>query len=82
MLCLALPTALIRDAGHTVVAPGTITCLGIGPAQVSAIDAVTVPTAALLISLITSPIVSTFDRSTVRDVVPSLTSTDPSRTPS
>jgi len=36
-----LPTALIRDAGHTVVAPGTITCLGIGPAPVAAIDALT-----------------------------------------
>jgi len=36
-----LPTALIRDAGHTVVAPGTITCLGIGPARREAIDAIT-----------------------------------------
>jgi len=36
-----LPTALIRDAGHTVVAAGTLTCLGIGPAPDTAIDAVT-----------------------------------------
>lgn len=36
-----LPTALIRDAGHTVVAPGTLTCLGIGPARDNDIDAVT-----------------------------------------
>jgi len=36
-----LPAALIRDAGHTVVAADTVTCLGIGPATVSAIDALT-----------------------------------------
>jgi peptidyl-tRNA hydrolase len=36
-----LPTALIRDAGRTVVAAGTPTCLGIGPAAVEAIDALT-----------------------------------------
>lgn len=36
-----LPNALIRDAGHTVVAAGTVTCLGLGPAAVDAIDALT-----------------------------------------
>jgi peptidyl-tRNA hydrolase, PTH2 family len=36
-----LPTALIRDAGHTVVEPDTVTCLGIGPAAVDAIDTLT-----------------------------------------
>lgn len=38
---LALPAALVRDAGHTVVPIGTLTCLGIGPGNASAIDAVT-----------------------------------------
>lgn len=36
-----LPNALIRDAGHTVVAAGTVTCLGIGPARIEEIDALT-----------------------------------------
>jgi peptidyl-tRNA hydrolase, PTH2 family len=36
-----LPTALIRDAGKTVVAAGTITCLGIGPAPDASIDMLT-----------------------------------------
>ena len=36
-----LPAALIRDAGRTVVAAGTLTCLGIGPAADAAVDAVT-----------------------------------------
>jgi PTH2 family peptidyl-tRNA hydrolase len=36
-----LPNALIRDAGHTVVAAGTVTCLGLGPAAIDAIDALT-----------------------------------------
>lgn len=38
---LKLPVALISDAGHTVVDPGTVTCLGIGPADVAAIDHLT-----------------------------------------
>jgi peptidyl-tRNA hydrolase, PTH2 family len=36
-----LPVALIKDGGHTVVAPGTITVLGIGPALPKEIDRVT-----------------------------------------
>jgi len=36
-----LPAYLVRDAGRTVVAAGTVTCLGLGPAPVEAIDAVT-----------------------------------------
>jgi len=36
-----LPAVLVRDAGRTVVAPGTATCLGIGPANDAAIDALT-----------------------------------------
>lgn len=32
------PTALITDAGHTQVDPGTITCLGVGPVRESEID--------------------------------------------
>jgi len=36
-----LKTALITDAGHTVVEPGTITCLGIGPDSEEKIDNIT-----------------------------------------
>ncbi len=36
-----LKTALIRDAGKTVVKKGTITCLGIGPDREKKIDKVT-----------------------------------------
>ena len=37
---LGLKTALIIDAGHTVVEPGTKTCLGIGPDLDEKIDKV------------------------------------------
>ena len=36
-----LVTALITDAGHTVVAPGTKTCVGIGPNEEEKIDNIT-----------------------------------------
>jgi PTH2 family peptidyl-tRNA hydrolase len=36
-----LPTSLITDAGHTVIEPGTKTCVGIGPAEEKTIDALT-----------------------------------------
>lgn len=36
-----LPCCLIEDAGRTVIPEGTLTCLGIGPAEDEAIDALT-----------------------------------------
>ncbi|MFH1849968.1 MAG: peptidyl-tRNA hydrolase Pth2 [archaeon] len=36
-----LITALVLDAGKTVVEPGTITCLAIGPAEEEEIDGIT-----------------------------------------
>ena len=38
---VGLKTAIIRDAGHTVLEPGTLTCLGIGPDEESKIDKIT-----------------------------------------
>jgi PTH2 family peptidyl-tRNA hydrolase len=37
----ALPQFLVADAGRTVIAAGTVTCLGIGPAADQAISAIT-----------------------------------------
>lgn len=37
----SIKVALIKDAGHTVVEPGTVTCLGVGPDSEEKIDRVT-----------------------------------------
>jgi len=36
-----IKVSLIKDAGHTVVEPGTITCLGVGPDSEEKIDKIT-----------------------------------------
>ncbi len=38
---LRVPKAMISDAGLTELAPGTTTCIGIGPAPASVIDQIT-----------------------------------------
>ena len=35
---LGIATAIIKDAGHTVVKPGTVTCAGLGPDEAKKID--------------------------------------------
>ncbi|MBN2458953.1 peptidyl-tRNA hydrolase [Candidatus Woesearchaeota archaeon] len=37
---LGIATAVITDAGHTVVEPGTVTCAGIGPDTAEKVDKV------------------------------------------
>jgi len=36
-----IKVALIKDAGHTVIEPGTVTCLGVGPDMEEKIDKIT-----------------------------------------
>lgn len=36
-----IPVAAIHDAGRTVVAAGTLTCIGLGPAAAAEIDKIT-----------------------------------------
>lgn len=38
---MKLPCFLVRDAGRTELSPGTITCLGIGPAREKIVDKIT-----------------------------------------
>lgn len=38
---VGLVTSVITDAGKTVVAPGTVTCGAIGPAEIGVIDRIT-----------------------------------------
>jgi PTH2 family peptidyl-tRNA hydrolase len=36
-----LPTSLIQDRGLTQIQPGTVTCLGVGPAPDAEVDSIT-----------------------------------------
>ena len=40
-ISLAIPWSEVTDAGHTQIAPGTITCLSLGPAPEETIDKIT-----------------------------------------
>jgi len=40
-ISLDLPLSEVTDAGHTQIAPGTVTCISIGPAPEITIDKVT-----------------------------------------
>jgi PTH2 family peptidyl-tRNA hydrolase len=40
-ISLDLPWSEVTDAGHTQIAPGTVTCISIGPAPEEKIDKVT-----------------------------------------
>jgi len=41
VISLDLPWSEVTDAGHTQIAPGTVTCISIGPAPEEKIDKVT-----------------------------------------
>jgi len=38
---VGLVSAVITDAGKTIIAPGTVTCIGIGPDQEEIVDKIT-----------------------------------------
>jgi PTH2 family peptidyl-tRNA hydrolase len=40
-ISLDLPWSEVTDAGHTQIAPGTVTCISIGPAPEETVDKVT-----------------------------------------
>ena len=40
-IALGIPWAEVTDAGHTQIAPGTTTCISIGPAPEESIDKIT-----------------------------------------
>lgn len=40
-ISLGLPWSEVSDAGHTQIAPGTVTCISIGPAPEEIVDKIT-----------------------------------------
>ena len=38
---LGLPWSKVTDAGHTQIAPGTVTCVAVGPAPAEQVDRIT-----------------------------------------